>query len=124
VTVHGNDYPTVDGTGVRDYIHVVDLARAHLYAVSYAVSHRGCDVFNIGTGRGSSVLEVIKAFSKACGRDIPYVIGPRRPGDLATVYADCTKAKNILGFETKYNLQKMCEDAWNWQKNNPNGFAD
>ena len=124
VTVHGNDYPTPDGTGVRDYIHVVDLARAHLCAVSYAVSHKGCDVFNIGTGRGSSVLEVIKAFSRACGKDVPYVIGPRRPGDLATVYADCTKAREVLGFETEYDLKKMCEDAWNWQKNNPNGFSD
>lgn len=123
LTVFGNDYDTPDGTGVRDYIHVVDLAKAHLVALDYASSHTGCEVFNIGTGKGSSVLEIVNAFEKACGKEIPYVIGPRRAGDLATVYASTAKAKKVLGFETKYNLEKMCEDTWRWQKDNPNGFV-
>jgi len=123
VTVFGDDYPTPDGTGVRDYIHVVDLARAHILAVGYASKNKGCDVFNIGTGRGSSVLEIIRAFSEACGKDVPYQIGPRRPGDIAVCYADCTKAKEVLGFETKYDIKRMCADSWRWQKNNPQGFA-
>ncbi len=123
LTVFGNDYDTCDGTGVRDYIHVVDLAKAHLAALDYASSHTGCEAFNIGTGKGSSVLEIVKAFGKACGKEIPYVIGPRRAGDLATVYASTSKAKEVLGFETKYDLEKMCEDTWRWQKNNPNGFV-
>ena len=122
LTVYGNDYPTCDGTGVRDYIHVVDLARAHLSALAYASKNTGCEVFNIGTGKGSSVLDIVHAFEKASGQKVPYVIGPRRAGDLATVYADPAKAKAALGFETKYDLQRMCEDSWRWQKNNPNGF--
>ena len=122
LTVFGNDYDTPDGTGVRDYIHVVDLARAHVLAVRYAEDHKGCEVFNIGTGKGSSVLEIVHAFEKACKREIPYVIGPRRAGDLATVYADTTKAKNVLGFVAEYDLERMCEDAWRWQSLNPNGF--
>ena len=124
LTVFGNDYDTPDGTGVRDYIHVVDLARAHVLAVEYTSSHKGCEVFNIGTGRGSSVLEIVHAFEKACGKKIPYVIGPRRAGDLATVYADTTKAKEVLGFVAEYNLERMCEDAWRWQSLNPNGFDE
>ncbi|MBR6085593.1 MAG: UDP-glucose 4-epimerase GalE [Spirochaetales bacterium] len=124
LTVFGDDYDTPDGTGVRDYIHVVDLARAHVLAVRYAEDHKGCEVFNIGTGRGSSVLEIVHAFEKACGKKIPYVIGPRRPGDLATVYADTTKAKNVLGFTAEYDLERMCEDAWRWQSMNPNGFGE
>lgn len=123
VTVFGDDYPTADGTGVRDYIHVVDLARAHICAVEYAAKHKGCDVFNIGTGRGTSVLEIIKAFSEASGINVPYQIGPRRPGDLPVCYADCSKAKNVLGFETKYDIKRMCADSWRWQKNNPKGYA-
>lgn len=123
VTVFGNDYPTPDGTGVRDYIHVVDLARAHILAVEYAESHKGCEVFNVGTGRGTSVLEIIKAFSEASGIDVPYCIGPRRAGDLPVCYADCTKAKQVLGFETMYDIKRMCEDSWRWQKNNPEGFG-
>ena len=123
LTVFGDDYDTPDGTGVRDYIHVVDLARAHIAALEYAAGHRGCDVFNIGSGRGSSVLEMVKAFEKASGRKVPYVIGPRRAGDLATVYADPTKAKEVLGFATQYGLDRMCEDAWRWQKGNPDGFG-
>ena len=124
LTVFGNDYDTPDGTGVRDYIHVVDLARAHVLAVRYAEDHKGCEVFNIGTGKGSSVLEIVHAFEKACKREIPYVIGPRRAGDLATVYADTTKAKNVLGFVAEYDLERMCEDAWRWQSMNPNGFEE
>ena len=124
LTVFGDDYDTPDGTGVRDYIHVVDLAQAHVLAVEYAEQHKGCEVFNIGTGRGSSVLEIVHAFEKACGKKIPYVIGPRRAGDLATVYADTSKARKMLGFVAKYDLDRMCEDAWRWQSLNPNGFGD
>lgn len=123
LTVFGDDYDTPDGTGVRDYIHVVDLAKAHLCAVEYAVSHKGCEVFNIGTGRGTSVLEIVKAFEKASGRKVPYVIGPRRPGDLATVYADPSKAQQILGFKAQFGIERMCEDSWRWQSNNPDGYA-
>lgn len=124
LTVFGDDYDTPDGTGVRDYIHVVDLARAHVVAVQYAQDHKGCEVFNIGTGRGSSVLEIVRAFEKACGKKIPYVIGPRRAGDLATVYADTSKAGKVLGFTAEYDLDRMCEDAWRWQSLNPKGFED
>ena len=124
LTVFGDDYDTPDGTGVRDYIHVVDLARAHVLAVRYAEDHKGCEVFNIGTGRGSSVLEIVRAFEKACGHAIPYVIGPRRAGDLATVYADTTKAREVLGFIAEYDMERMCADAWRWQSMNPNGFED
>ena len=122
LTVFGGDYDTPDGTGVRDYIHVVDLARAHVLAVRYGISHKGCEVFNIGTGKGSSVLEIVHAFEKACGKKIPYVIGPRRAGDLATVYADTQKAKEVLGFVAEYDLQRMCTDTWRWQSMNPKGF--
>lgn len=124
LTVFGDDYDTPDGTGVRDYIHVVDLARAHVLAVRYAQEHKGCEVFNIGTGKGSSVLEIVRAFEKACGKKIPYVIGPRRPGDLAIVYADTAKAGKVLGFTAQFGLDRMCEDAWRWQSLNPNGFGD
>lgn len=124
LTVHGNDYDTPDGTGVRDYIHVVDLAKAHVLAVRYGSSHKGCEVFNIGTGKGSSVLDIVHAFEKACGKKIPYIIGPRRAGDLATVYAGIKKAKEELGFVAQYDLDKMCQDAWNWQSKNPQGFSD
>lgn len=122
VTVFGNDYDTPDGTGVRDYIHVTDLARAHLLAVDFAVSNKGCDVFNVGTGKGSSVLEMIDAFSKACGHKVPYQIGPRRPGDLASVWCDPTKAEKILNFKAMYNLDDMCASAWKWQSSNPTGY--
>ncbi len=124
LTVFGDDYDTPDGTGVRDYIHVVDLARAHVLAVRYAENHSGCEVFNIGTGRGTSVLEIVHAFEKACGHSIPYVVGPRRAGDLATVYADTTKAREILGFVAEYGMERMCADAWRWQSMNPKGFED
>ncbi len=122
LTVYGNDYDTFDGTGVRDYIHVADLARAHLAAVEYVEKNKGCEVFNIGTGKGTSVLELIKAFEKINKVKVPYEIGARRAGDIATVYADCSKAKRILGFETEYDIEDMCKDSWNWQINNPNGF--
>ncbi len=122
LTVFGNDYDTPDGTGVRDYIHVVDLAQAHVLAIKYAATHKGCEIFNIGTGKGSSVLEIVHAYEKACGKKIKYEIGPRRAGDLATVYADTAKAKEGLGFVAKYDLERMCADSWRWQTMNPNGF--
>ncbi len=124
LTVYGNDYDTCDGTGVRDYIHVVDLAKAHLSAVEYVENHKGCEIFNIGTGHGTSVLELVEAFEKVNNVKVSYVIGKRRVGDIATVYADCSKAKKILGFETEYNIEDMCRDSWNWQTKNPDGFKD
>lgn len=123
LAVYGNDYPTPDGTGVRDYIHVVDLARGHVLAVEYALNHLGCETFNLGTGQPCSVLEMVDAFSKACGREIPYRIAPRRPGDLAVVYSNPEKAFRILGFKTEKTLDDMCRDGWNWQSKNPSGFA-
>ena len=123
LTVFGDDYDTPDGTGVRDYIHVVDLAKAHIKAVEFANKNKGCEVFNIGTGKGSSVLEIVKAMEKACGKKIAYKIGARRPGDLATVYADCTKAEKVLGFKTTLTLDDMCSSSWKWQSSNPEGFA-
>ena len=124
LTVFGDDYDTTDGTGVRDYIHVVDLAKAHVLAIQYASGHKGCEVFNIGTGKGSSVLDIVHAYEKACGKKIPYVVGPRRAGDLATVYADTQKANKVLGFKAQYDLERMCADSWRWQTMNPNGFGD
>ena len=124
LTVFGDDYDTPDGTGIRDYIHVVDLARAHVLAIRYAAGHKGCEVFNIGTGKGSSVLDIVHAYETACGKKIPYVIGPRRAGDLATVYADTQKANAVLGFRSEYDLERMCADSWRWQTMNPNGFGD
>jgi len=120
--VFGNDYPTKDGTGVRDYIHVVDLARSHVYAVNYALKNKGSEVFNIGTGKGSSVLDMVNAFEKASGNKIPYVFAKRRPGDLATVYSQTSKAEKILGFKTEKDIDDMCRDSWKWQSNNPNGY--
>lgn len=122
VSVFGNDYDTKDGTGVRDYLHVVDLAKGHIAALHYELEHGGVETFNLGTGKGYSVLEMIAAFSKACGHQVPYVIADRRPGDLATVYADPSKAKKILGWEAEKGLDEMCADAWNWQSKNPNGY--
>lgn len=117
LSVYGDDYDTVDGTGVRDYIHVVDLALGHLKAVDYVMGNKGCDAFNLGTGRGSSVLEVVHAFERASGRKVAYTIAPRRPGDIATSYADCSKAKKLLGWEAKFDMDKMCSDMWNFAKN-------
>ena len=120
--VYGNDYDTPDGTGVRDYIHVVDLALGHLGAVEYVMGHTGVEAVNLGTGKGSSVLDVVQAFEKASGRKIPYEIKPRRAGDIATCYADSSKAKALFGWEAKRNLDDMCRDGWNFIKNNPNGL--
>ena len=117
LSVFGNDYPTRDGTGVRDYIHVVDLAKGHLSAYRYSKEHRGCEFFNLGTGRGSSVLEVINAFEKANGVKIPYVIAERRSGDLPEYYADTEKAGRVLGWKAELTLEDMCRDSWRWQKN-------
>lgn len=122
VNVFGNSYPTKDGTGVRDYIHVVDLALGHLKAVEKKSGDCGVHIYNLGTGNGYSVLEVINAFSLACKKDIPYVIAPPRPGDIPTCYADASKAKKELGWEAQRGIEEMCIDAWNWQSKNPNGF--
>ncbi|MGN0363507.1 MAG: UDP-glucose 4-epimerase GalE [Bilifractor sp.] len=124
VHVFGNDYDTPDGTGVRDYIHVVDLAKGHVKAIEGFRKLDGVQIFNLGTGVGYSVLDIIKAFSKACGKEIPYVIDPRRPGDIATCYSDPTKAKEILGWQAEKNIEDMCRDSWNWQMKNPNGYGD
>ncbi|MBZ4683369.1 MAG: UDP-glucose 4-epimerase [Fusobacteriaceae bacterium] len=120
--VFGNDYDTVDGTGVRDYIHVVDLALGHIKAIEKLLTNPGLVTYNLGTGNGTSVLEMIKAFEKASGVKINYEIVDRRPGDIASCYADPTKAKSELNWEAKYNIDDMCIDTWNWQKNNPNGY--
>lgn len=120
--VFGNDYPTVDGTGVRDYIHVVDLAIGHCRALDYAATHTGTETFNLGTGQGYSVLEMVHAFEAATGRKVPYQIDPRRPGDVAICYADPAKAKSQLGWEATRDLQTMCADTWRWQSQNPDGF--
>lgn len=120
--VFGNDYKTIDGTGVRDYIHVVDLAVGHVKAIEWVIKNTGCEPFNLGTGNGTSVLQLRDAFVKATGVDVPYVIDPRRPGDPDEVYANADKAKKVLGWTAKYGIEEMCEDTWRWQKNNPNGF--
>lgn len=122
--VFGNDYDTTDGTGVRDYIHVVDLARGHVAAIDYAVANKGTEAVNLGTGNGYSVLQLVDAFEKASGRDIPYVIDPRRPGDIAACYADPTKANTLLKWKAEKGIQEMCEDSWRWQSQNPNGYQD
>ena len=122
LSVYGNDYPTPDGTGVRDYIHVCDLAAGHVAAIDYMQKHNGENVFNLGTGQGYSVLEMVRAFERVSGQKVPYEIVDRRPGDLATVYASTDKSASLLGWKARYGLDEMCRDAWNWQKNNPNGF--
>ena len=124
LSVHGNDYNTHDGTGVRDYIHVVDLAKAHLCALERAEKITGVEYFNIGTGKGYSVLDVVKAYEEATGAKVNYKIGPRRPGDIDECYANPEKAYKILGWRAERDLAKMCEDAARWQKNNPNGYPD
>ena len=124
LNVFGNDYDTVDGTGVRDYIHVVDLARGHVCALKAIEKKCGLEIFNLGTGHGYSVLEVVHAFETANSLKIPYVIQPRRSGDVAVCYSDASKAEKILGWRAEFNLQDMCRDSWNWQKNNPNGYED
>ena len=122
VGVFGNDYDTPDGTGVRDYIHVVDLARGHVAALQHMKA--GANVYNLGTGSGTSVLEIIKAFSKACGRDLSYEIKPRRAGDIAACYADCSKAERELGWRAELSIEQACADSWRWQSQNPNGFSE
>lgn len=122
--IYGNDYDTVDGTGVRDYIHVVDLARAHLKALERARKVTGVEIYNIGTGRGYSVLEVVNAFEEATGKKVPYKIEDRRPGDIAACYADATKAKEVLGWEAEFDMVAMCRDADKWQTMNPNGYEE
>ena len=123
LSVFGNDYDTPDGTGVRDYIHVVDLAKGHVAAVKRAETVKGCEIFNLGTGVGVSVLELVNAFEKATGVKIPYVIAPRRPGDIAYSYADASKAWRVLGWKTEKTAEDACRDTWRWQKNNPNGYG-
>ena len=124
IHVFGNDYDTPDGTGIRDYIHVVDLAKGHVKAIEGMETLPGVQIFNLGTGNGYSVLDIIKVFSAACGRDLPYVIDPRRPGDVAQCYSDPTKAKEVLGWVAEKNIEDMCRDAWNWQSRNPNGYNE
>lgn len=121
--VFGDDYDTVDGTGVRDYIHVVDLARGHVAACRYLMEHKGCEVFNIGTGQGYSVLQVLKTFERVNGVAIPYEVVPRRAGDIATCYADAGKAKALLHWQAEKTLEDMCRDSWRWQSHNPLGYA-
>jgi len=123
LSVFGGDYPTVDGTGVRDYIHVVDLAAGHLKALDALRSEHGCKAYNLGTGNGYSVLEVVSAFAKACGRDIPYEIVDRRPGDIAACYADPAYSAQQLGWRAEYDIQRMVTDHWRWQSANPHGYG-
>jgi len=120
--IYGDDYPTPDGTGVRDYIHVVDLAEGHVAALKKLETGCGLFVCNLGTGKGTSVLEVLHAYEKACGKTLPYVVDPRRPGDLAEFYADPTRAREELGWEARHNIDEMCASSWKWQSMNPNGF--
>jgi len=120
--VYGNDYPTADGTGVRDYIHVVDLARGHVSALKKLETKCGLFICNLGTGNGYSVLEVLRAYEKACGKTLPYVIDPRRPGDIAECYADPSKAFEEMGWKAELGIEEMCASSWKWQSMNPNGF--
>ena len=122
VHVYGSDYPTPDGTGVRDYIHVVDLARGHVAALKKLDTGCGLFVCNLGTGKGYSVLDVLHAYEKACGRTLPYSVDPRRPGDIAQCYADPAKARDELGWEAQYGIDEMCASSWKWQSMNPNGY--
>ncbi len=122
LSIFGNDYPTPDGTGVRDYIHVVDLAKGHVAAINKIKEAPGVVIYNLGTGKGCSVLDVVHAFEKANDVKVPYVIKPRREGDIATCYSDASKAKKELGWTAQYDIEDMCRDAWNWQKKNPNGY--
>ncbi|MBQ9262659.1 MAG: UDP-glucose 4-epimerase GalE [Clostridia bacterium] len=121
--VFGNDYPTKDGTGERDYIHVMDLAEGHLAAIEFAAKHEGVEIFNLGTGIPYSVLDIVRAFEQANGLKIPYEITPRRPGDIAVCYADPKRARDTLHWQAKRDLTTMCHDAWNWQKHNPQGYG-
>ncbi len=122
LSVFGNDYDTHDGTGVRDYIHVVDLARGHVCAVDYARAHTGAEAINLGTGTGYSVLDLVNAFERVNGVKVPYIIAPRRPGDIDTCYSDPAKAKELLGWQAQFGIEDMCRDSWNWQSQNPQGY--
>ncbi len=122
--VFGNDYDTPDGTGVRDYIHVVDLAKGHLCAVKYVMEHKGVEAVNLGTGKGASVMDVLHAFEKACGKELPYKIMPRRAGDIDCYYAEPTKAKELFNWEASYTIDDMCRDGWNFAKQNPDGYSE
>ncbi|WP_375262327.1 GDP-mannose 4,6-dehydratase [Palleronia sp.] len=122
--VFGGDWPTRDGTGERDYIHVTDLARAHLSGLDYVLEHPGCEAVNVGRGQGVTVLEMIHAFEEASGREIPHRIVDRRPGDLASYYASPERAKTMLGWEAQLGVEDMCRSTWKWQSQNPNGYRD
>ena len=124
LNIYGDDYDTHDGTGVRDYIHVVDLAKGHVAAVEFVCGNKGCEVFNLGTGIGYSVLDMVKAFNAANGLDLPYRIAPRRPGDVARMFTDPDKSARILGWKAEKTLEDMCRDSWNWQSRNPNGYGE
>ena len=124
LSVYGDDYDTHDGTGVRDYIHVVDLALGHVKAVEYALKNTGADVFNLGTGNGYSVLDLVHAFEKASGTTVPYAVAPRRAGDIATCYSDPSKAERVLGWKAVHGVDDMCRDSWRWQSNNPKGYDE
>ena len=124
LSVFGNDYDTHDGTGVRDYIHVVDLAKGHVAAVRYAAAHTGCEAFNLGTGIGYSVLDIVSTFQKVNGIPVPYEITARRPGDIAVCYASPDKSREVLGWQAEKTLEDMCRDTWNWQKHNPQGYGE
>ena len=124
LSVFGNDYDTPDGTGVRDYIHVVDLAKGHVAAVRYVTAHSGCEVFNLGTGSGYSVLDMVRTFQEVNNVPVPYQIVDRRPGDLATCYADPAKSAEVLGWKAEKTLADMCQDSWRWQSSNPKGFSE
>ena len=124
IGVFGNDYDTPDGTGVRDYIHVVDLAAGHVKAIAKLQENAGVSIYNLGTGNGYSVLQVIAAFEKACGHSLSYEIKPRRPGDIATCYCDPSKAERELGWKAQFGIEQMCADSWNWQSKNPNGYNE
>ena len=122
--VFGDDYDTPNGTGVRDYIHVVDLAIGHVKAIKYIFTNPGLDIINLGTGKGYSVLDIVKNFEEATGVKVPYVIKPRRPGDIATCYSDASKAERELGWKAEFGIREMCADSWNWQSKNPNGYDE
>lgn len=124
LTIYGNDYSTPDGTGIRDYIHVVDLAQGHLKALAALQIEKGLLAVNLGTGRGYSVLEMLAAFGRACGRDLPHRVAARRDGDVATCYADPALAADLLGWRASRDLDRMCADSWRWQKNNPDGYSE
>ena len=124
LAVFGNDYDTVDGTGVRDYIHVVDLANGHLKALNFIGDKTVIEAINLGTGNGVSVIQMVENFEKATNAKVPYTISPRRPGDVGVCFSDASKAKNLLGWSAKYNVEDMCADSWNWQSNNPEGYVE